>query len=89
MTHRIRQHSIHVDLNGTEADGLALQRRLPALCHDTLLPALERVLDRYAPVDEHLSIDRLEINAGTLALGRLDTDLAKAVAEGVDRALRE
>lgn len=89
MTHRIRQHSIHVDLNGTEADGLALQSRLPALCYDTLLPVLERVLDRYAPANEHLSIDRLEINAGTLTLARFDTDLAKAIAESLDRALRE
>ncbi len=70
MTHIIRQQYLHVEVNGTESDGLALQRRLPGLCHDWLLPALERVLDRCAPPAGHLYIERLEIDAGTLSLDR-------------------
>jgi len=33
-THVIRQQYLHVEMAGTEADGLALQRSLPALCRD-------------------------------------------------------
>jgi hypothetical protein len=89
MTHIIRQQYVHVEIDGTEVEGLALQRRLPALCQQTLMPALERVLDRYLPSDRHLSIERLEIDAGTLPLERLEHELADAAARALERSLRE
>jgi hypothetical protein len=89
LLHIIRQQHLHVELNGSESDGMALQRRLPALCRDWLLPALERTLDRHAPAEGTLCIERLEIDAGTMSLDRLEHDLAEAVAQELAKVLRE
>ncbi len=89
MTHIIRQHYLDVEVYGTESDGLAVHRRLPDLCRDWLLPALERVLEDCAPPAGHLCIERLEIDAGTLSLDRLEYDLAEKVAQTLKKLLRE
>ena len=87
--HVIRRQYLHVELNGTEADGLALQSSLPALYLDALAPAIERVLDRCGPVDGHLSIDRLDIDAGETTLERLQFAIAESVSLAIERALRD
>lgn len=79
---------LQVDVNGTEADGLALQRRLPALCRDWLAPAIERALDALVPASGWLYVDRLEIDLGTVAWDRLEQDLPQAVAQQIGRAMR-
>lgn len=89
MTHHIQQQHLHLVLNGTEADGLALQSQLAGFCTDYLLPALEQVFDRCAPPGVHLSLDQLEIEIGTLSLERLEHDAPAAVAAAVEKALRE
>ena len=89
MTHIIRQQYVHVEVNGTEADGLALQRRLPDLCQQALTPAIDRALERCAPSDGHVYVKRLEIDAGTLTLERLESDLPESVARALEQALRE
>jgi hypothetical protein len=89
LLHVILQQHLHVELNGSESDGLALQRRLPGLCRDWLLPALERTLDRFAPPEGSLYIERLEIDAGVMSLDRLEHDLADAAAQALEKALRE
>jgi hypothetical protein len=89
MHHTIGQQYLHVELNGSESDGMALQRRLPALCQDWVLPALERTLDRYAPEQGNLYIERLEIDAGAMSLERLEHDLAESVAQALEKALQE
>jgi hypothetical protein len=89
MTHHIRQLHLHLELNGTETEGLALRNELAGLCYDRLLPALGRALDGCAPPDRHLCLDRLEVEAGTFALDRLEHDAAAAVAQAVAQALRE
>lgn len=90
MMHIIRRQYLHVELNGTESDGLALQRSLPGLCLHGLLPAIERALERCAPPDgHHLHVERLEIDAGILALDRLEHDLSESVAHAVEKSLRE
>ena len=88
MTHHIRQYYLHLALNGTEADGLALQSQLTGLCYDHLLPALVRVLDRCVPPDVHLTLDRLEIEAGALMLDRLEQDAPATIAQAIEKALR-
>ncbi|MBC6989574.1 contractile injection system tape measure protein [Hymenobacter sp. BT491] len=89
MAHLIRQQVLHVELNGTEADGLALQNRLSALCHNWLQPEIERIFDRSAPTEEHLYIEQLEVNLGTFDLSRLEQELPAAVAEALEKAIRE
>ena len=87
--HVIRRQTLEVDVVGTESDGLALQRTLPGLLRASLLPALETVLDRVAPVDEHWTIDRLEIDAGSWEVGALERGLVDAVTQGVGRFFDE
>jgi hypothetical protein len=80
MIHMIRQQYVHIELNGTASDGLALQRRLPDLCHHELTPVIEQVLERCAPPDDHLYFERLEIDIGPVMLGHLEQELPKMVA---------
>lgn len=89
MTHTIRQQHLHIEVNGSETDALALQNRLSGLCQDRLLPALERTLDRYVPITEYWSLDRLDIDVGVLSLERLEQDLAELVTQAVEKKLRE
>lgn len=87
--HSIQQQHFHVKLCGNESDGLALQNRLSNLCQAELAPALEQVLNRYAPQTGHLFIDHLEINAGTIALERLEHDLVESVTQAIEKILRD
>lgn len=87
--HIIRQQYLNIELNGSESDGLALQRSLPGLCQHWLTPAIERALERCAPPAGILCIERLEIDVGTIKTERLDHDLAKAVAEALEKSLRD
>lgn len=80
---------MHVEVNGTEAEGLALQHRLPELCRRLLLPAVERALDRLAPQEGHWYLEKLEIDAGSLSLDRLDEDLPGVVEQALEKILRE
>lgn len=87
--HIVRLQRLDVTLNGSESDGFALQNRLSLLCHDWLLPALDRALERCAPAEGHWYIEHLEIDAGDMALDRLEQDFPDAVAHAVEAALRE
>lgn len=89
MTHIIRHQYLQVELIGTEAEGLALQNQLARLSNDWLLPALEQVLNRFAPADGHLYIEHLDIEAGALLLNRLEQDLPEVVAQAMEKAIRE
>jgi hypothetical protein len=89
MSHLIREQYLHVEFDGTETEGLALQRRLSGLCRHHLLPAMERTLDRHSPAEGDLYIQRLEVDAGALDLERLEEELAESVARALDESLRE
>jgi len=83
MTHFIRQQYLEVDLKGSESDGFALQHRLSYLYYAQLLPAIEKALDQYSSPDIHLVIDRLDIDAGTIEMDRIDHELATSVAKAL------
>jgi hypothetical protein len=87
MTHTIQQHYLHVEVNGTESDALALQHRLSGLCQDWLLPAFERAFDQCVPAHENWSIERLDIDAGILDIERLEQDLAALVEQSIKKTL--
>jgi hypothetical protein len=87
--HSIRSQVLEVEVAASEADALALQRRLPDLCARALAPAIEQVLERCAPAQGFLCIDRIELDAGTLEWSRFDTDLPRAVMLALERAVRE
>src|SRR5882672_5972446 len=87
--HIIRRQYLHVELDGTEADGLSLQRTLPELCEGPLLNTLDKVLGKSVPVDEHWLIDSLEIDAGAFSLENFERDFLGEVAEKIEKSLRE
>jgi hypothetical protein len=87
--HIIRRQYLHVELKGTESEGLALQRQLTGYCQQNLAPAFERVLDRCAPPDGHRYIERLEIDAGAITLENLEHDLADIAARAFEEVLRK
>ena len=89
MTHFIRQQFLHVDITGTETEGLAMQRLMPDFFYENLLPALEKVFDQSVPSDKLLKIDRLYIDAGSIAVDRIEQELTNAIVREVNNALIE
>lgn len=89
MTHVVRRQYIHLEIEGTEAHGLAVQRCLSSVCQRELLPAFELVLDRSIPPDVYLSIERLEVDAGTISFERLEDQFVRAAAQTLERSLKE
>ncbi|OQZ04845.1 MAG: hypothetical protein B6D34_01040 [Candidatus Brocadia sp. UTAMX1] len=87
LHHRIKKQYLHVELNGTEAEGLALQRRLPDLIRHSLMPIIEQVLERFSPREGHLFIEKLEIDVGTLMLDQVEHKLAGSVAQALEKSL--
>ncbi len=79
MNHHIRQQFLEVAFSGSAEDGMALQRHLPELYHEKLLPAIEKAFDRAFPADQLIVIDRLEVDAGTIAFDLLDKDLPETL----------
>lgn len=74
----IRRQVLAVEVRGTQAEGLDLQRRLPGICTVVLAPAIESALAPYDPGDAHLGIDRLEIEV-FVDLDRFEVELAEQV----------
>ncbi|MDB5908855.1 MAG: hypothetical protein JWP34_2969 [Massilia sp.] len=85
--HSIRRQYLEVELAGSEADALALQRALPALSARALAPAIALALDRCAPAAGWLHIERLDIDAGSIAWSRLEQDLPAALQRALEDAL--
>jgi Contractile injection system tape measure protein len=75
----IRRQVLDVDLPGTEADGLALQRRLPGMCADVLWPAIEAVLGAIDQGDSYVYLDRLAIDLTLHSIDGFESELADAV----------
>lgn len=86
LPHTIQSQTFEVEVSGSEADALALQRQLAALSA-SLAPVIEQALDRYAPEHGILRIDRLEVDAGRVALGRLERELPALLRRGLEEAL--
>lgn len=89
MRHLIERQYLAISMVGNEAGGRALQARLPDFCQTELLPALERVLDRHAPPDRHLTIERLELDVGILQGLQPDRQWVEAIARALETALSE
>ncbi len=87
--HIIRRQFIDVEMYGTESDGQSLQRTLPDFCQNRLLPAFEEALNRSVPIDGYLTIERLDIDAGTVQLERLEHDLPDMVARALVQYLQD
>lgn len=88
MPHTIRQQHLHIELAGSEAEGMALQTRLPVWVQDNLLPVLERTFGRLVPDGEHWSLERLEIDAGEVGIDRFELDLPILIEQALEQAIR-
>jgi hypothetical protein len=86
-SHSIRRQVLEVELEGSEADALDLQRSLPSLSARALVPAIAAVLDRCAPGADWIRIERLEIDAGKVAWDRLEQDLPAALRQALEAGL--
>ncbi|WP_136525546.1 contractile injection system tape measure protein [Geomonas ferrireducens] len=89
MPHVIRKKRLHVEFDGPESEVSALQRRLERFCYDCLVPVMEVALNGQIPEDEHLLMEEVVIDAGTIPLDRMELDLTGTVQEGLRQALRE
>jgi hypothetical protein len=89
MRHIIRRQYLDVEAQGSESDALLLTRRLSDFCQHALAPALEAALERAGPLNEHLYIERLEIDAGDLTLESLEQELVESVTRSVEQAIRD
>ena len=83
MKHFIRQQFLNVDLKGSESDGFVLQHHLSDFYYAQLLPAIEKALDQCSSPDNYLVIDRLDIDAGTIELDKIDHELATSVSKAL------
>ena len=87
QNHVIRREVLKVAVEGAEADGFTLHRKLGALCNDWLAPALDKALSRIAPPDEHWLVERLEVDVGKFTAESITRDFAGAVAAVVERQI--
>ncbi|QIL74990.1 contractile injection system tape measure protein [Hymenobacter sp. HDW8] len=87
--HLIQQQYVHVEMNGTESEGLAVQRQLAELCQHWLPAVLERTLERCSPAQAHLYLEHLDLQLGSLDLQRLEHALLEALEQVLETALRE
>ncbi|GFO54785.1 hypothetical protein GMSM_17920 [Geomonas sp. Red276] len=86
-SHLIRHQRLEVEFDGTEEEGLVLQRTLQDLCWDSLNPAIERLLDRLVPPHLDVTVDRLEISTPPLSLAVLEHELIRSVTEALEKFL--
>lgn len=89
MTHVIREQHLHVEYDGPESEAPALQGRLQRFCYDNLIPAMEITLNDQAPAHEHVYLERLEVDAGTIEVEHLEQDLTASLRGALKKALKE
>lgn len=86
MSHFIQTQYLDITVNGTEADGFALQKNLATTFTQSLLPTIERVLNRLAPTNMHWVIDHLELDLGLQQYESIET-WAKTLEQVLEQAL--
>lgn len=88
MHHVIQKQYLDVAVNGEESAGFKVQRAVAAFCSNELPHMLEHLLGRFAPTNGVLSIERLEIDAGSIDWAHLERDLPAQVEKAIEDALR-
>ena len=87
LAHSIVRQYLEVEVIGTEANALALQGTLAALCKESLLPVIELAFERCCPQHRLIRIERLELDLGSVALGRLEQELPTLLQHSLATAL--
>ncbi|MHA6622519.1 contractile injection system tape measure protein [Pseudonocardia sp. DLS-67] len=79
----VRRLLLNVDMHGTERDAVAVQRWLPRMCSDVLVPAIEAALRHVDPGETSLTLDRLAVEVAVPSLDGLATVFPEAARQAV------
>ena len=85
MTHLIEKQTIELRLKRPD-DAFELQQRMSAFCNNQLMPALENLFNRLAPVHKHIRLDKLEIDLGRVSENKLmSNDFLENILQQIER----
>lgn len=87
--HHIQKQYLEVEFNGTASEGIVLLNSLSDLYYHRILPALEEVFKRYASLQGHLAIERLDIDAGTFHIESLESTFFERIVQSLEKSLQE
>jgi|GEM_PF-1498056 len=88
MKHLIGRQTLSIDFNGSAAAAMAFQQQLTPMVHDRLMPAIAQIFDEISDDTETIVIDKLEIDAGSIAAGEMHDELPRIVALRIKQLLR-
>lgn len=88
VTVAVRRQVVEAEVRGTERDGLLVQRHLSGTVDEVVARALERALAGVVPGDDHLVVDRIDIEVDEVPYAALDEALADAVRREVEAFVR-
>lgn len=86
--HVICRQVVDVTVHGSEMQAMDVQRDLSNACANILPRILEDAFSRHVPPGEHWYLDRLDIDAGSIAALGLEKGVAVAVSDAVEAVLR-
>lgn len=85
----VRRELVEVAVTGDEVDGLAVQRHLAGRLDGIVAPSLEAAFGEVDLGDDHLAIDRLEIDVAPRTFAEIDLAIADAVRRQTRELLRD
>jgi hypothetical protein len=89
MPHYIGKISVGLQLRGVPADAaLQWQQQVERFCYDRLLPALDRLFDQLAGLDEMLTIDKLDLDLRGIPAQQWEEALLHQVLENVENQIQ-
>src|SRR5690625_3597659 len=88
-THIVKRLVIDLELVEPGTEGVALQGMVSEICREKVVPAMERLFGRLTDDGEVFTIDRIELDLGSISPDRLEGDLPGMVQEALFRELRD
>ena len=71
-----------------QATAISAQNRISAISND-ITACIESILEKYDDPDSLISIQRLEMNLGSIEISRLEGEFLQGIARAIDRAMTE
>src|SRR5690625_7299599 len=86
-THIVKRLVIDLELVEPGTEGVALQGMVREICREKVVAAMERLFGRLTDDGEVFTIDRIELDLGSISPDRLEGDLPGMVEEALLREL--
>src|SRR5690625_2444119 len=86
-THIVKRLVIDLELVEPGTEGVALQGMVSEICREKVVPAMERLFGQLSGDGEVFTIDRLELDLGSISPDRLEGDRPGMVEEALFREL--